>query len=179
MKMSDGTSANAEQVGFQISANSTPEKKSQVSIQELVDSLKSIQDDIGQISELTSEEELLITEFFASLLRLMQPFTQSITVDPSVLPVKMGTVIKSGLDASGQLTLLYEDGRMELKDLSDPKLRDLMIAVIEDVIPKFKQFPAAHKSRIETRIKFLSAITREMQRISEALFPHASSESQK
>jgi hypothetical protein len=177
--MSDDTTANEEQVGFQIRANSKPDKKSGISVQELLDSLKSIQDDIGQISELTSEEELLVTEFFASLLRLMQPFTQSIPVDTSILPAEMGAVIKSGLDATGQLTLLYEDGRMELKDLSDPTLRDLMIAVAEDVIPKFKQFPAAHKKRMENRIKFLSAITKEMQRISKALSLPGSSESQK
>jgi hypothetical protein len=177
--MSDDTGANEEQMGFQIRANSKPDKKSQASVQELVDSLKSIQDDIGQISELTSEEELLVAEFFASLLRIMQPFTQSIVIDTSILPLEMSGVTKGSLDATGQLTLLYEDGRMELKDLSDPKFRDLMIAVVEDVIPKFKQFPTAHKKRIENRIKFLSAITKELQRISKTLFLPASSESQK
>jgi len=178
-KMSDDTSTKEEQVGFQIKADSKPDEKSQVSVQELADSLKSVQDDIGQISELTSEEELLVTEFFASLLRLMQPFTQSVPVATSVLPEEMGTVIKVSLDATGQLTLLYEDGRMELKDLSDPKLRDLMIAVIEDALPKFKQFPAAHKKRIENRIKFLSAITKEIQKISKTLSIPKSAGSQK
>jgi hypothetical protein len=177
--MSDDTSTKEEQVGFQIKADSKSDKKSQVSVQELVDSLKSVEDDIGQISELTSEEELLVAEFFASLLRLMQPFTQSIPIATSVLPEEMGTVIQASLDATGQLTLLYEDGRMELKDLSDLKLRDLMIAIIEDVMPKFKQFTGAQKKKVENRIKFLSAITKEMQKISKALSLPTPSGSQK
>jgi hypothetical protein len=37
------------------------EKKKQVSIQELVESLKSTADDIGQISELSSEEKILVS----------------------------------------------------------------------------------------------------------------------
>lgn len=177
--MSDDTRTKEEQVGFQIRADSKSDKKSQVSVQELVDSLKNVEDDIGQISELTSEEELLVAEFFASLLRLMQPFTQSIPIATSVLPEERGTVIQASLDATGQLTLLYEDGRMELKDLSDPKLRDLMIDVIEDVMPKFKQFTGAQKKKIENRIKFLSAITKEMQKISKALSLPTPSGSQK
>ncbi len=41
-----------------------PEKKKQVTIQELVESFKSTADDIGQISELSSEEKILVTQFF-------------------------------------------------------------------------------------------------------------------
>jgi hypothetical protein len=91
----------------------------------------------------------------------------------------MGTIVQASLDATGQLTLLYEDGRMELKNLSDEKLRDLMIAVIEDVTPKFKQFTSVQKKKVENRIKFLSIITKEMQKISKALSLPTSSGSQK
>ena len=48
-----------------------PEKKKQITIQELVESLKSTADDIGQISELTSEEKILVSQFFVSLFKLM------------------------------------------------------------------------------------------------------------
>ncbi len=47
--------------------------KKPVNIQEIVDSLKSTGDDIGQISELSSEEKLLVAQFFSSLLKLMTP----------------------------------------------------------------------------------------------------------
>jgi hypothetical protein len=175
--MSEETSTSEQALGVEIKADAKTGKK-QISVQELVDSLKSVQDDIGQISELTSEEELLVTEFFASLMKLMRPLTPSIQVSTSILPEELGTVSQASLDETGQLTLLYEDGRMDLKNLSEQKYRDLMITVIEDVMPKFKQLTNAQKRKVEGRIKFLSAITKEMQKISKALFP-TSSESQK
>ena len=176
--MSEETSTAEQGLGVQIKADAKADakagKKPHVSIQDLVDSLKSVQDDIGQISEMTSEEELLTTEFFASLLRLMGPLTPSIQVSTSILPEEMGTVEQASLDETGQLTLLYEDGRMELKNLSEQRHRDLMITVIEDVMPKFKQLTGAQKRKVESRIKFLSAITKEMQKISKALSPTSS-----
>ena len=172
--MSEGTSTAEQEAGVQIKADVKSGKKPQVSIQDLVDSLKSVQDDIGQISELTSEEELLTAEFFASLLRLMRPLATSIQVSTSILPEEMGTVVQASLDETGQLTLLYEEGRMELKNLSEQKYRDLMITVIEDVLPKFKQLTGAQKRKVENRIKFLSAVTKEMQKISKVLLPTSS-----
>ena len=50
-------------------------EKTQTSIQKLAEALKSMADDVGQISELAAEEKLLVTEFFKSLLKLMQPLT--------------------------------------------------------------------------------------------------------
>jgi hypothetical protein len=172
--MSEDTSTAEQELGIQIKADAKSGKKPQVSVQDLVDSLKSVQDDIGQISELTSEEELLVTGFFASLLRLMQPLTPSMPVSTSILPEEMGTVVQASLDATGQLTLLYGDGRIELKNLSEQRHRDLMITVIEDVMPKFKQLTGAQKRKVENRIKFLSLIMKEMQKISRTILPTSS-----
>ncbi|MEM2099236.1 MAG: hypothetical protein QXU99_05800 [Candidatus Bathyarchaeia archaeon] len=145
------------------------EKRTPATIQELVSSLKSVADDIGQINELTAEEKLLVAEFFKSLLKLTQPFVTSIPVDTAVLPVEIGNVIQAYIDPTGHLALLFQDGHMELKNLSEEKNRDLMITIVEEITPKFKNLTSAQKRRIENRIKFLSAITKEMQRISDAL----------
>jgi hypothetical protein len=58
---------------------------------------------------------------------------------------------------------------MELKDLSEEKNRDLMMAVIEDVMPKFKGLASTRKRKLENRIKLLSSLTKEIQKSSEAL----------
>lgn len=169
--MSNNTTTAEQEVDSQIKEDSKPNKKSQISPQELVESLKSVQDDIGQITELTSEEELLVTEFFSLLLKLMAPLTSSMPVSTKILPNEMRTAVQANLDATGQLALLYEDGRMELTNLSEQRHRDLLITVIEDVTPKFKQLTDAQKRKVENRIKLLSLITREMQKISKALLP--------
>ena len=158
-----------QEVTMEIAAKKEPNlsPKPAASVQALVDSLKSAGDDIGQITELTSEEKLLVAEFFKSLLKLMQPLASSVPVNTTVLP-DMGAVIQAHLDPTGHLALLFEDGRLELKNLTDEANRDLMITVVEDVLPKFKNLTSAYKRKVENRIKFLSSVTKEMQKMSEA-----------
>jgi hypothetical protein len=145
------------------------EKKKQMSIQELVESLKSTADDIGQISELSSEEKILVAQFFSSLLKLMQPLAPSIAVNQLALPAELGDVVQAHIDPTGHLILQFGDGHLELKDLSEEKNRDLMTAVIGDVMPKFKNLTSQQKHKLENRIKLLSSITKEIQKSSEAL----------
>jgi hypothetical protein len=146
-----------------------PNNEYEMSIQELAAALKSMADDVGQISELASEEKLLVTEFFTSLLKLMQPLTTSMPVSTTALPAKEGNIVKAYIDPTGHLALLHEDGHMELKNLADEQNRDLLIMVIKDVMPKFKSLTSLQKRKIEERIKFLSAVTNEIQKISGAL----------
>jgi len=142
--------------------------KTSVSVQTIIESLKSAADDIGQVNELTSEEKLLVAEFFKSLLKMMQPLTSAVPVNISVVQ-DFGAVTQAHVDPTGHLTLLFEDGHLELKNLEESRNRDLMIAVVEDILPKFKSLTSVHKRKIENRIKFLSTVTKEMQKISETL----------
>jgi hypothetical protein len=142
--------------------------KPTASIQALVDSLKSAGDDIGQITELASEEKLLVEEFCKSLLRLMQPLTSAVPVNISAIP-NAASAAQAHVDPTGHLAILFDDGHMELKDLADIGNRDLMIAVAEDVLPKFKNLTSVQKRKVENRIEFLSSVTKEMQKMSEAL----------
>jgi hypothetical protein len=146
-----------------------PERKKQVSAQELVESLKSTADDIGQISELSSEEKILVTQFFSSLLKLMQPLSPTIAVDQLALPAELGDVVQAYLDPTGHLILKFEDDHVELKNLSEEKNREIMTAVIEDVMPKFKGLANMQKRKLENRIKLLSSVTKEIQKSAEAL----------
>jgi hypothetical protein len=149
--------------------NAQPIKKAQISIQELIDSLKTVADDVGQISELTSEEKLLVAEFFSSLLKLMQPWATAIPVSLSALPSEMANVLQANIDPTGHLAVSFQDGRFELINLNEPKNRDLMLAILEDVLPKFKLLSGSQKRKIENRIAFLSQITKEIQKIAAAL----------
>lgn len=166
--MSPETTPSQEIVPLSIEGESKKSKQVQASIQDLLDSLKSVQDDIGQICELTFEEKGLVKAFFESLLKLMQPLTTTIPVSPAVLPEEMGNVTQANVDPTGHLIILYGDGRVELKNLSEEINRDLMIPVVKDMLPKFKQLVSAHRQNIETRIKFMSSITKELQKMSNA-----------
>ena len=152
-----------------ITTEPKPTSEYEMSIQELAAALKSMADDVGQISELASEEKLLVTEFFASLLKLMQPLTTSMPVSTTSLPAEVGNIVQAHIDPTGHLALIHEDGHMELRNLNEERNRDLMIMVIKDVMPKFKSLTSLQKHKIETRISFLSAVTNEIQKISGAL----------
>ena len=152
----------------EISARDEPKRKPATAA-ELVESLKSVADDIGQISELSSEEKNLVAQFFTSLLKLMRPLADSMPVNVSALPQEAGPVTEAHIDPTGHLAMMFHDGHMELKSLDDERNRDLMIAVVEDVVPKFKSLTGAHRRKVENRIKFMSAVTKEVQKISETL----------
>jgi hypothetical protein len=164
--LSQENNTTQETIEVSISAENKQNEKAQISTQELAAALKSMADDVGQISELAAEEKLLVTEFFASLLKLMQPLTPAMPVSTSVLPVEIGNVLQAHIDPTGHLALVYEDGHLELKDLKEECNRDLMILIVQDVVPKFKSLTSAQKRKLESRIKFLSAVTKEMQKIS-------------
>ena len=87
----------------------------------------------------------------------------------SALPAQVGTVVQAHIDPTGHLVLQFEDDHVELEDLSEEKNRDLMMAVVSDVVPKFKSLTANQKHKLENRIKLLSSITKEIQKSSETL----------
>ncbi len=83
--------------------------KKQASLPELVESLKSAGEDIGQISELSSEEKLLTAQFFESLLKLMQQLPPAIAVSTSALPYDLGNVTAAYIAPTGHLAVACED----------------------------------------------------------------------
>jgi hypothetical protein len=177
--MSQDTTATEETMRVEIKAEPKQAKKNQISVQEVVDALKSVQDDIGQITELTSEEQTLVTEFLGSLMKLMQPFATTMPVSTSALPDEFGDVASAHVDPTGHLAIQYQDGRVELKNLGEERHRDLLVEVVQDVMPKFKQLTSAQRRKIENRIKFLSSVTKEAQKISKTLSATAPQEPQR
>jgi uncharacterized spore protein YtfJ len=166
--MSEQTTPLEETVLIRAKDQSKASKQAKATIEELIDSLKSVQDDIGQICELTSEEETLVAEFFESLLKLIQPLATTIQVSTEALPDEMGEVARASIDPTGLLMVQYRDGRMILKNLLEEENRDLMTSVLEDILPKLKQLFGTRREKIEGRMKFLSAITKEIQKMSRA-----------
>ena len=138
----------------------------QITLEQLIESMKNLQDDFGQILELSSEEKRIVEVFFDSFLRLMKPLAKTIPVSPSSLPDEIGNVIQANVDPKGNFMLLYPDGQVEIRNLREKNERDLMICVLKDAMPKFKQLTSDYRQKIENRMNFLSSVTKEMQKIS-------------
>jgi hypothetical protein len=176
--MSQETGAIQEPVQIQPKQNPKQTKAGQLTLQELLDSLKNVQDDIGQICELMSEEKVLVAEFFESFLKLVQPLSSTLPVSTAILPKEMGEVAQALVDPLGHLILLYQDGYAKIENLREDKHRDLMIGIVKDVMPKTRLLISAHRQKIGERMKFLSSITKEMQKVSRALCAATTAEPQ-
>jgi phosphatidylserine/phosphatidylglycerophosphate/cardiolipin synthase-like enzyme len=144
------------------------ETKQVLSLEELVAILRTVQDDIGQIYELTSEEGSFVEAFFSSLRTLMNPLTPTLPVSKKILGEKERSAVQANIDPDGHLMVFFRDGRVILKNLKEKANRDLMIRVAKDVLPKFKQLTTTYRQKIEFRINFLSSVTKELQKISNA-----------
>jgi len=140
-----------------------------LSKEEVIEILRKVKEDAGQISELSSEEDKIVKAFSLALLNLMQAFAKSIPIAPSVIPREFGRFTHANLIPRGELLVLHGDGRMSSFSLGDELNRDLLISVIRDAMPKFNDLLAQRKSDIEKRIDFLSSITKELQNVSETL----------
>lgn len=145
-----------------------PSKGPTASLDEIVDALRRVREDVGQISELSSEEAKLVEAFSVALLKLMQPLAKAIPVDPSVLPREMGEIERANIIPRGELIVLRGDGGMESIDLRDEANRDLLLEVVIDVMPKFNDLVAERRAKIERRMEFMASITKELQNIAEA-----------
>lgn len=136
--------------------------------EEIVEILKRLKEDIGQIKEMSFEEGNIVGAFALAFLELMEPLAKSLPVDVSILPQELGFIERANVIPTGELVLLHRDGRMESIDLTGPEKRDLLVNVVSDVMPKFKALIADRRLRIEKRITFLSSVTKELQNIAES-----------
>lgn len=139
------------------------------SSEEVVDILRRLREDVGQISELSAEERNIVEAYALAFLKIMQPLTKTISVDPSILPREMGLVERANVIPQSELVILFDDGRMESFDLTTVENRDLLVAVIGNAMPRFNDLIAQQRSKIEKRIAFLSDVTRELQTIADSL----------
>lgn len=135
----------------------------------VVNTLKRLKEDVGQISELNSEEENVVSVFSLTFLRLLEPLTKALPVDVAVLPNGLESVAKANVLPKGDLVVLFTDGRMESIDLTENENRDLLVTVISDVMPRLNDLISQRREKIERRITFLTEVTKELQTIVDSI----------
>jgi hypothetical protein len=109
-----------------------------ISVEEIAEAFQLVAEDIAQIGKLTTEENSLFKGFLKTLKTQLEPLKKPIGVSTRIIPIDLGIVREAYIQSTGKLQLSFTDGRMDLLDLSEPKNRDLMLAVIDDVMPKLE-----------------------------------------
>ena len=113
--------------------------KKQISAEEISDYFRCIEDDIEQIGKLASQENTVVKQFFSSLQKVVEPVSMLIPLSVSVLPYEFFSATQATIDPKGLLTLTFEDGHQEVKNLKETKNRELLFAIMEDFASKFAE----------------------------------------
>ncbi len=137
-------------------AQTKPTGKTQISIDEIAESFQTVGADIVEIGKLSSEEKAAVEAFLSMLKANMEPVASSIPISTKIIPIEFGSVSEAHIQPTGNLELSFSDQEKTLIDLSDPKNRDLMIAVMDDFVPKFEALTlqiAAERLRKPTAVE--------------------------
>jgi hypothetical protein len=134
--------------------------------EETLASLREMQENVGQMSELAKEEENLVKEFFDFLLRILKPLSKTLEISVSSLPRNYrGQVNKAYLYLTGQLVLVCNSGEVEILNLADQENHGILIEITSDIMMKLKMIIDSCKSETEKRVKFLMSVTKELQKV--------------
>jgi hypothetical protein len=150
-----------------ISSTPAPDN-SKLTEEQTTEALKEIQENAGQISELSSEEETLVKEFFNFLVRILKPFGKTLEISVLSLPESYnGRISKAYLYLTGQLVLVFKNDEVEILNLADQENHQILVDITGEIMTKLKVIITSHKSRTEKRVKFLMQMTKGLQKVAE------------
>ncbi len=128
--------------------------------------LKEMQENVGQMSELVKEEENVVKEFFNLLAQILKAFSKTLEISPSTLPAEyVGRINKACLNTAGELVLVYLNGQVEVLSLKEQENYETLNHIAGEIMMKLRVLIVSYKSDAERRVRFLMAITRELQKI--------------
>jgi hypothetical protein len=131
----------------QFSPQTPDDFKKENKLEEIMEAFQVISEDIQQISKLTQQEKTLAEQFFETLQKSMNSLTPSILVPAAVLPYGLAKAKQAQVYSNGLLAVTFSEDHIEIIDLTQPKNRDLMVAVFTDVVPKLVNFKPQPKQQ--------------------------------
>lgn len=129
--------------------------------------MRGLREDVERIQVLTRDEEEVVGEFSRALMGATSPLSLALPVDASLLPPEMGDIERASVAPKGVLVLLMSDGTMETVNLTEPENRDLLVTVIRDAVPQYKNLLQVRRQKIEQRIALISKATRDLREIAD------------
>jgi hypothetical protein len=130
---------NQESMSKETLVNSVDDDDAKISSKDkLISSIEKIKAEIIELSDLLSVENNTIDKFF-SILNLMSPILKWVSIDVSVLPKNLGKITKARVTHEGNLVLYKGEDQIKILDLYDIKNRELLIIILNQLVPKLKQ----------------------------------------
>lgn len=107
--------------------------------EEVVSAIRGAREEFDLIGGLISDEDEVVENLFKLLLGLIQPVAM-VPVDASVLPMEIGESEEAHVASDGKLVFILRDRDMGYMDLLAVENRDLLVEVVEDVVPKLRDY---------------------------------------
>jgi predicted RNA-binding protein len=107
------------------------------SAEEVITALRGVQGEIDIISSLITDEKVVVESLFGKM-REITGALRRIPVDTSALDTGPDELEDACLDADCRLIVSTSEGEIKVLDLSAEESRELLVTVIEDVVPKLK-----------------------------------------
>ena len=121
--------------------------------EDVVSAIRSASVDVGHISSLLSDEDIVVDTLIEALRELEQPLTK-VPLDPGVLPVELGEADRAHVTPDGRIIVGYGDGGVGVIELSDEENRDLLVRTIDDMIPKLRDYIDTAPWELEPIVEF-------------------------
>ncbi len=107
------------------------------SAEETVVPLREMREDIDLIALLLSDEKTVVEDLFGTLLRIVGSIPR-VPLDPGIFEEQLGTVEEAHVSPEGMLVYGLSDGLIGSLDLSEDDKRDLLVKVVEAIIPTLR-----------------------------------------
>jgi hypothetical protein len=112
---------------------------SSIPSENVVSAIRNASADVGLISSLLLDEEIVVDTLIEALRELEQPLTM-VPLDTGVLPVELGEADRAHVTPDGRIIVGYIDGGVGVIELSVEENRDLLVKTIDDMMPKLRDY---------------------------------------
>jgi len=135
--------------------------------QKIQEFLKALREETSELSISLAEENRLIKDICLSLTQALRKLEVTVTIPAEEMPVNKN-IRKLVLNQEGTLKLLDENREVQSAPLSEYP-PEIVMAIIDVVIPQLARVAASHRKRVKTRLGFFEEVRKELKAIISAI----------
>ncbi|MHB8567133.1 MAG: hypothetical protein ACYC7D_11450 [Nitrososphaerales archaeon] len=131
-------------------------------------SIKSLQEESLQISELTEMERTYGAEVITSLKQVIEPLNVSYHVKPGSISKADSTLSDVILTPQGVVCLIHNNGTVNSKTLESLQ-SETLVKILAEIIPEVRSLLVDKRQKISGRVGMLEKVAREFRKVASTL----------
>lgn len=131
---------------------------------EVTNSIRSLQEESQQISELVEMERSYATEVAAQLKQIIMPLNASYHIKPESISKSDSSISDVVLTPQGLVCVFYDSGNVISRPL-ESIASEVLIRVLAEVIPDAKALMNEKRQKLSGRVMTLEKVSKEMRKV--------------